>query len=54
MLCCGEPDTVLMQHAVAVLAFEAVIELEMTRRENDRRVTVLFVEMKEVMTVVTQ
>ncbi|KAI0662489.1 hypothetical protein C8Q70DRAFT_909094 [Cubamyces menziesii] len=38
---------------VAVLAFEAVIELEMTRRENDRRVTVLFVEMKEVMTVVT-
>ncbi|KAL7285783.1 hypothetical protein ACG7TL_000892 [Trametes sanguinea] len=30
-----------------------VIELEMTRRENDRRVTVLFVEMKEVMSVIT-
>ncbi|KAI9059697.1 hypothetical protein FKP32DRAFT_1541614, partial [Trametes sanguinea] len=39
---------------VVVLAFEAVIELEMTRRENDRRVTVLFVEMKEVMSVITQ
>ncbi|KAI0651487.1 hypothetical protein C8Q79DRAFT_922231 [Trametes meyenii] len=38
---------------VAVLAFEAVIELEITRRENDRRVTVLFVEMKEVMSVIT-
>ncbi|KAI0828260.1 hypothetical protein BC628DRAFT_1337903 [Trametes gibbosa] len=38
---------------VAVLAFEAVIELEITRRENDRRVTVLFVEMKQVMSVIT-
>ncbi|KAL1952244.1 hypothetical protein VTO73DRAFT_1393 [Trametes versicolor] len=38
---------------VAVLAFEAVIELELTRRENDRRVTVLFVEMKAVMLVIT-
>ncbi|KAI0666294.1 hypothetical protein C8Q78DRAFT_1072526 [Trametes maxima] len=38
---------------VVVLAFEAVIELEITRRENDRRVTVLFVEMKEVMSVIT-
>lgn len=37
-----------------MLAFEAVIELELTRRENDRRVTVLFVEMKAVMLVITK
>ena len=33
-----------MSHKVAVLAFKAVYALETKRRENDRRILVLYVE----------
>ncbi|KAH9891323.1 hypothetical protein C8Q73DRAFT_747277 [Cubamyces lactineus] len=39
---------------VAVLAFKAVYALETTRRENDRRVMTLYVEMKDMMIVMIQ
>ncbi|KAJ2965360.1 hypothetical protein NUW54_g14143 [Trametes sanguinea] len=39
---------------VAVLAFKAVYALETTRQENDRRVVMLYVEMKDMMSVMVQ
>ena len=39
---------------MAVLAFKAVYTLESCRRENDRRVTTLYVEMKDMMLVMVQ
>ncbi|OSD05604.1 hypothetical protein PYCCODRAFT_1405323 [Trametes coccinea BRFM310] len=39
---------------VVVLAFKAVYALETTRQENDRRVMLLYVEMKDVMSVMVQ
>lgn len=41
-------------YAVAVLAFKTVYKLEMTRRENDRRIQALYVEMKDMMAVLIQ
>ncbi|THH29238.1 hypothetical protein EUX98_g4953 [Antrodiella citrinella] len=39
---------------VAVLAFKAVYTMEMTRRENDRRIRSLYVEMKDMIAVLIQ
>ncbi|KAK7683623.1 hypothetical protein QCA50_013461 [Cerrena zonata] len=39
---------------VAVLAFKAVYNMELTRRENDRRIRALYVEMKDMMAVLIQ
>ncbi|KAH7909808.1 hypothetical protein BJ138DRAFT_1010091 [Hygrophoropsis aurantiaca] len=39
---------------VAVLAFKAVVTLELKRRENDRKVIALKVEMKEMMSVLLE
>lgn len=39
---------------VAVLAFKAVYTMEMTRRENDKRIRSLYVEMKEMIAVLVQ
>ncbi|KAI9070177.1 hypothetical protein FKP32DRAFT_1640045 [Trametes sanguinea] len=39
---------------VALLAFKAAYTLELTRRENDRRVVILYVEMKELMKTMIQ
>ncbi|TCD65461.1 hypothetical protein EIP91_002675 [Steccherinum ochraceum] len=39
---------------VAVLAFKAVYTMEMTRRENDKRIRSLYVEMKEMIAVLIQ
>ncbi|TCD67366.1 hypothetical protein EIP91_010200 [Steccherinum ochraceum] len=39
---------------VAVLAFKAVYNMELTRRENDRRILSLYVEMKDMITVLIQ
>ncbi|THH29709.1 hypothetical protein EUX98_g4473 [Antrodiella citrinella] len=39
---------------VAVLAFKAVYTMEMTRRENDRRIKTLYVEMKDMIAVLVQ
>ena len=39
---------------MAVLAFKAVYTLESCRRENDRRVTTLYVEMKDMMLVLVE
>ena len=44
----------LTQTAVAVLAFKAVYTLEMKRSENDSKVIALYVEMKDMMTVLLQ
>ena len=41
-------------HSVAVLAFKAVYTMEMTRRDNDRRVKSLYVEMKDMMSILVQ
>jgi hypothetical protein len=40
--------------AVAVLAFRAAYELERKRRDNDRRIKALFVEMGDMMAALTQ
>ncbi|KAI0960928.1 hypothetical protein AcV7_000168 [Taiwanofungus camphoratus] len=40
--------------SVAVLAFKAVYTLELTRRENDKRIISLYVEMKDMITVLVQ
>lgn len=37
---------------VAVLAFQAAISFELTRRENDKKILALHVEMSDMMTVV--
>lgn len=39
--------------SVAVLAFKAAINFELTRRSNDRRIFALHVEMKDTMSVLT-
>ena len=39
---------------VAVLAFKAVYTLETTRRENDKKLIALYVEMKDMMAVLIQ
>ena len=39
---------------MAVLAFKTVYKMEMTRRENDRRIQALYVEMKDMMAVLIQ
>ncbi|OSD05610.1 hypothetical protein PYCCODRAFT_1464963 [Trametes coccinea BRFM310] len=39
---------------VAVLAFKAAYTLEITRRENDRRIMALYVEMKDLMKIIVQ
>lgn len=39
---------------MAVLAFKAVYTLEVTRHENDKKIIALYVEMKEMMTVLIQ
>ncbi|KAI0766841.1 hypothetical protein BD413DRAFT_141310 [Trametes elegans] len=39
---------------VAVGAFRVVVELDMKRRENEKKVTILFVEMKDMMEVLIQ
>ena len=53
----GNPP-VLKNHfeiqTVAVLAFKTVYKMEMTRRENDRRIQALYVEMKDMMAVLIQ
>jgi hypothetical protein len=50
-------DAVAQLHpfvGVAVMAFKAVWALEMKRRENDRRILALHMEMKDMMAVLTQ
>ena len=49
-LYCVYPDV----WTVAVLAFKTVYKMEMTRRENDRRIQALYVEMKDMMAVLIQ
>ena len=44
------PDT----RTVAVLAFKAVVQLEITRRENNKRVLLLKTEMMDMMGVLLQ
>ncbi|CAL1709515.1 unnamed protein product [Somion occarium] len=39
---------------VAVLAFKAVYNMELTRRENDKRIRALYIEMKDMMAVLIQ
>ena len=40
--------------AVAVGAFKVVIELEVKRRDNDKKVNLLFLEMKNMMSALLQ
>ena len=47
------------QHAhpfdeVAVGAFKVVVELDLKRRDNEKKITLLFVEMKDMMEVLIQ
>ena len=39
---------------VAVGAFKVIIELEVKRRDNDKKVNLLFLEMKNMMSVLLQ
>lgn len=39
---------------VAVLAFKAVYSLEMTRRQNDKRIIALYKEMKDMVEVLVR
>lgn len=40
--------------AVAVGAFRVVVELDVKRRDNDKKITVLFVEMRNMMEALIQ
>ncbi len=40
--------------AVAVGAFRVVVELDLKRRDNDKKITVLFVEMRNMMEALLQ
>ena len=40
--------------AVAVGAFRVVVELDMKRRDNDKKIAVLFVEMRDMMEALLQ
>ena len=40
--------------AVVVLAFKAVVQLEITRRENDKKIDLLFLEMRSMMSALVQ
>ena len=44
----------LTQTSVAVLAFKAVYTMEMTRRQNDKRIITLYVSMKDMIAVLVQ
>lgn len=39
---------------VVVGAFKVVVELEVKRRENDKKINLLFLEMRNMMTVLLQ
>ena len=39
---------------VAVLAFKAVYNMEVKRRQNDKRIVALYVEMKDMIGVLTR
>ena len=41
-------------HAVAVLAFKAVYTMDMTRRNNDKKIVMLYVSMKDMIAVLVQ
>ena len=41
----------LNDSSVAVLAFKAVYTLETARRENDKKIKLLYLEMKDMMSV---
>ncbi len=43
-----------MTFVAAVLAFKAVYTMEMTRRENDRRIISLHVSMKDMIQILVQ
>ena len=39
---------------MAVLAFKTVYKMEMTRRDNDKRIVALYVTMKDMIAVLVQ
>lgn len=39
----------MTEYLVAVLAFKTVYTLELKRRENDKKIVALYVEMKDMM-----
>lgn len=41
-------------NAVAVGAFKVVVELDVKRRDNDKKISVLFLEMKDMMSVLLE
>ena len=43
-----------MHTTVAVGAFRVVVELDMKRRDNDKKIGVLFVEMRDMMEALLQ
>lgn len=43
-----------LRFVVAVLAFKTAYSMEMTRRQNDKRILSLYVEMKDMMEVLFQ
>lgn len=50
---CAEAKRGSVIAVVAVLAFQAAISFELTRRENDKKILALHVEMSDMMTVVS-
>ena len=44
----------ILEPSVAVGVFKVVIELEVKRRDNDKKVNLLFLEMKKMMSALLQ
>ena len=44
----------MFEFVVAVGAFRVVVELDMKRRDNDKKIGVLFVEMRDMMEALLQ
>ena len=47
-------DLTLIAYTVAVGAFRVAVELDLKRRDNDKKIPLLFVEMRDMMAVLVQ
>ena len=43
-----------LANEVAVEAFKVIVELDLKRRDNEKKITLLFVEMKDMMETLLQ